>query len=52
LRNGPRRGGGNRDEIVDHVLETAYASKLGVRRKQPAMNDIATIEELRERSPS
>ncbi len=28
--------------------ETAYARKLGVRLKQPAIDDIAAIEELRE----
>ena len=50
LRKGPRGGGRDRDEIVDHVIvaETAYARKLGVKRKQPAMNDMAAIVELRE----
>jgi hypothetical protein len=28
--------------------ETAYARKLGVKLKQPAINDIAAIDELRE----
>jgi hypothetical protein len=50
LRKGPRGGGRDRDELVDHVIgaDTAYARKLGVRSKQPAIDDIAAIEELRE----
>jgi hypothetical protein len=28
--------------------DTAYARKLGIKRKQPATGDIAAIEELRE----
>jgi hypothetical protein len=50
LRKGPRGGGRDRDEIVDHVIaaETAYARKLGVKRKQPAMNDMAARGELRD----
>ena len=49
LRKGPRGGGRDRDEIVDHVLaaETAYARKLGVRLKQPALHDTGAIEHLR-----
>jgi hypothetical protein len=50
LRKGPRGGGRDRDALIDHVIaaETAYARKLGVRLKQPTIDDIATIEELRE----
>src|SRR6266702_1735161 len=50
LRKGPRGGGRDRDKIIEHVIggETAYARKLGVRLKQPAIDDIAAIEELRE----
>jgi hypothetical protein len=50
LRKGPRGGGRDRDEIVDHVIgaDTAFARKLGVKRKRPAINDIAAIKELRE----
>jgi hypothetical protein len=50
LRKGPRGGGRDRDEIVDHVIgaDTAYARKLGVKRKQPAINDMAALDELRE----
>jgi hypothetical protein len=49
LRKGPRGGGRDRDQIIDHVIaaETAYARKLGIRRKQPAPGDIPAIEELR-----
>jgi hypothetical protein len=50
LRKGPRGGGRDRDKLIDHVIgaETAYARKLGVKLKQPAIDDIAAIEELRE----
>ena len=49
LRKGPRGGGRDRDQLIGHVIgaETAYARKLGVRRKQPALGDIAAIGELR-----
>jgi hypothetical protein len=49
LRKGPRGGGRDRDKIIDHVIgaETAYARKLGVKLKQPALDDIAAIEALR-----
>jgi hypothetical protein len=50
LRKGPRGGGRDRDKMLDHVIgaETAYARKLGVKLKQPALHDITAIEELRE----
>jgi hypothetical protein len=50
LRKGPRGGGRDRDKLIDHVIgaETAYARKLGVKLKQPAIDDVAAIEELRE----
>jgi hypothetical protein len=50
LRKGPRGGGRDRDELIDHVIgaETAYARKLGVRLKQRAIDDIAAIQDLRE----
>lgn len=50
LRKGPRGGGRDRDKMVDHVLgaEAAYARKIGVKLKQPAIDDIAAIEELRQ----
>jgi hypothetical protein len=49
LRKGPRGGGRDRDKIVDHVVqaEAAYARKVGVRRKPPAMDDTAGIDDLR-----
>ena len=50
LRKGPRGGGRDRDEIIDHVIgaETAYARKLGVKLKQPATDNLTAIQELRE----
>jgi len=49
LRKGPRGGGRDRDQIIGHVIaaETAYARKLGVRRKQSPIGDSAAIGELR-----
>jgi hypothetical protein len=49
LRKGPRGGGRDRDKLIDHVLaaETAYARKLGVKLKQPAIDDPPVIAELR-----
>jgi hypothetical protein len=49
LRKGSRGGGRDRDQIIGHVIgaETAYARKLGVKRKQPAPGDIAAIKGLR-----
>lgn len=49
LRKGPRGGGRDRDKMIDHVIgaETAYARKIGVKVKQPAIDDITAIEELR-----
>ena len=50
LRKGPRGGGRDRDQLIEHVIgaETAYARKLGVKLKQPAIDDTAAIQELRE----
>jgi hypothetical protein len=50
LRKGPRGGGRDRDKLIDHVIgaETAYARKLGVKLEQPAIDDTAAIDELRE----
>jgi hypothetical protein len=49
LRKGPRGGGRDRDQLIDHVIaaETAYGRKLGVKLKQPVIDDIAAIEALR-----
>lgn len=49
LRKGPRGGGRDRDKVYEHVLgaETAYARKIGVRHKQPSLDDAAAIAALR-----
>jgi hypothetical protein len=49
LRKGPRGGGRDRDQVVEHVLgaEVAYARKLGVRHAQPAISDRTGIRSLR-----
>ena len=49
LRKGPRGGGRDRDELIAHVIgaETTYARKLGVKHKQPAIDDVTAIEALR-----
>jgi hypothetical protein len=49
LRKGPRGGGRDRDKVADHVLgaEAAYARKLGLRHKQPALHDVQAIAALR-----
>ena len=41
LRKGPRGGGRDRDAVAAHVVgaETAYARKLGVRKKEPQDRD-------------
>jgi len=50
LRKGPRGGGRDRDKMVDHVLgaEAAYARKLGIKHPQPAIDDRAAIQALRD----
>jgi hypothetical protein len=49
LRRGPRGGGRDRDKLIDHVIaaETAYARKLRVNLKQPTIDDLAALGELR-----
>jgi hypothetical protein len=49
LRKGPRGGGRDRDQMIDHVVgaEAAYARKLGVRVKKPGIGDIAAIRLVR-----
>jgi hypothetical protein len=49
LRKGPRGGGRDRDKMVDHVLgaEASYARMLGIRQRQPPIDDRAAIEALR-----
>ena len=50
LRKGPKGGGRDRDEIVEHVLgaESAYVRKLGLRLQQPAAQDAAEVREFRD----
>ncbi|MER7003326.1 hypothetical protein ABT297_09795 [Dactylosporangium sp. NPDC000555] len=49
LRKGPRGGGRDRDKMIDHVVGTdaAYARKIGVKHRQPSIDDRAAIEALR-----
>jgi hypothetical protein len=49
LRKGPRGGGRDRDPMLEHVLgaETSYARKLGVKHRQPAIDDTVAIKALR-----
>jgi hypothetical protein len=50
LRKGPRGGGRDRDKMLDHVLgaEAAYARKLGIKHRQPALADTKAIQALRD----
>ena len=50
LRKGPRGGGRDRDKMAQHVLgaESAYARTIGVRHKEPALDDTAAIAALRD----
>ena len=45
----PRGGGRDRDKVYAHVLaaETAYARKIGVRHKEPSLDDAGAIAALR-----
>jgi hypothetical protein len=49
LRKGPRGGGRDRDKMFAHVLgaEQAYASKVGIRVRQPSIDDRAAIQAIR-----
>jgi hypothetical protein len=49
LRKGPRGGGRDRDQVIDHVLgaEAAYARKLGIKHRPPARGDAPAIAALR-----
>jgi len=49
LRKGPRGGGRDRDEIVEHVAgaEDAFARKIGIRVKDTASRRAAILELLR-----
>ena len=49
LRKGPRGGGRDRDEVLDHVVEAevAYARKIGIRHRTPDSSDLVARETLR-----
>jgi hypothetical protein len=49
LRKGPRGGGRDRDKMLQHVIsaEVAYARKLAVKHKEPALGDTTAITALR-----
>jgi hypothetical protein len=49
LRKGPRGGGRDRDKMLHHVIESeaAYARKIGVRHKPPALDDKDAIKAMR-----
>ncbi|GAC1325843.1 MAG: hypothetical protein NVSMB13_09680 [Mycobacteriales bacterium] len=49
LRKGPRGGGRDRDQVVEHVVaaEAAYARKIGVRLPVPSAGDLAAVGALR-----
>jgi hypothetical protein len=49
LTKGPRGGGRDRDKMLDHVLstESAYARKIGVKHKGPAIDDETAIKAMR-----
>lgn len=49
LRKGPRGGGRDRDKMIGHVLgaEVAYARKVGIRLRQPAIDDLPAITAMR-----
>jgi hypothetical protein len=49
LRKGPRGGGRDRDPIVEHVVgaDVVYARKLGLRLRQPDIDDEAGVRALR-----
>lgn len=49
LRKGPRGGGRDRDEVMQHVLsaENAYARKIGLKVKEPAVGDRRAIDQVR-----
>jgi len=48
LHKGPRAGGRDRDRMLDHVLgaECVYARELGVRHRQPAIDDRPAVDAL------
>jgi hypothetical protein len=49
LRKGPRGGGRDKTKILGHVIaaDAAYAREIGLKLKEPAIDDRAAIEALR-----
>jgi hypothetical protein len=49
LRKGPRGGGRDRDKMVGHVIESDwyYAREIGLKLKQPKLDDRPAVEALR-----
>jgi hypothetical protein len=49
LRKGPRGGGRDRDKMLQHVLgaEAAYARQIGVKHKEPDLDDRAAVQAMR-----
>ena len=49
LQKGPRGGGRDRDKIVDHVYgaEVAYASRMGLKLRQPARGGTEAVAAFR-----
>jgi hypothetical protein len=50
LAKGPRGGGRDRDKVVQHVLgaEASYGRALGVRHREPKLDDADAIHAMRE----
>ena len=50
LRKGPRGGGRDRDQVVEHVLsaEASYARKLAIKPAQPNASDRAAVKAFRD----
>lgn len=50
LAKGPRGGGRDRDKVVQHVLgaESSYGRAIGVRHREPALDDPEAIAAMRE----
>ena len=49
LKKGPRGGGRDRDQVMQHVLgaENSYARTIGVKMKEPAIGNRKAINEVR-----
>jgi hypothetical protein len=49
LRRGPRGGGRDRDKVAQHVLaaEQSYGRKIGVRQREPALDDPGAVAAFR-----